>query len=386
MRPARHEPPPVGDGRLCRWAAVWFAVLALAAHLPARAQVPCDLSSFQVEFRRLVDAVEPGVVKVIAYSQMQQAGDTDLPEPVKESVGSGVVIDRQGHVLTARSVVGQSRLIFVRTDAGEQHDAVFLGEDAGTGLALLMVGGATLRPARMGKPQGLEPGAWLITVGQGASEYPNSSLGVFLERPSAGLLQTSARAFPGQTGGAVINVAGEVVGLLLGEMEANPPQPVGAAFSAAVPIDVAERVAGEIAEVGGPRARGFLGVQVQAAKQGLKVLLDFDKGVLIGSVLPNSPADPTIEAGDVIRTFDGVPVETPEQFAELVASKEPGDACVVELLRGDIELTRRVVLGAAPRRQLAPADSTNDARLNVLRQRIDALRQELERLESQIDR
>jgi serine protease Do len=352
---------------------------------------------------RVVDAVRPSVVTVTAYSSKAEDTPTQgWSSDLKKSVGSGVVLNSAGHILTTTSVVGASRNLFVRTAGGDERPAIFLGADHTNDLVLLQVKPEGLFPAPIGHPAQLTPGAWAIIVGESAGDFPHYAFGSFTTVATANaepcLLQMSTQLYPGNTGGAVANADGEVVGVVLGaisalpapaaggavnESAAPPQRPLPASMSVAIPIDRAQQVAADLAAHGTTSA-GFLGVRVRTPAAALKDLLKFEDGVLIMDVLAASPAAAAgIEAGDVILSFAGKPVREQAELVRLVSAARPGARCTVELLRGDLRLVREVTVGAAP-----PGPDTagraEDIEREAIRKRMEELRQELERLEERL--
>jgi S1-C subfamily serine protease len=244
------------------------------------------------------------------------------------------------------------------------------------------------------------PGAWAIVVAESFGQYPHYALGSFTALGTAtdtlpggtALMQMSAQVYPGNTGGAVANSSGEVVGVVLGAVSAAgagnggqaAPAGVGQNLSIAIPIDRAEQVAADLARHG-TMAAGFLGVSVRTPAAALKDLLQFENGVLILDVLAGSPADAAgIEAGDVILTFAGRPMRDQVEFARIVAGTRPGSHCVVELLRGDVRLSREVTLATAPAATVADRREATSQRRD-LESRIQTLRSELDALEAQLN-
>jgi serine protease Do len=358
-----------------------------------------DLLSCEQAFMRVVDEVRPSVVTVIAYSDLPagtEVGDHNGLE-LKKSVGSGVVVNSAGHVVTALSVIGSSRNLFIRTHDGQERPAIFLGADHQTDLVLLKTRAEGLKPARFGQPGELQPGAWAIIVAESFGDFPSYAFGAFTTVASAddeaevpGTLKMSAQVYPGYTGGAVANADGEVVGVVLAGMsglvggdaqEGNVGAPGGPSLSLAIPIDHAGRVARELAKHG-TMASGYLGVRVRTPAPALKDLLKFEGGVLILDVVRGSPAEAAgVEAGDVILTFAGKQVREEVGFVRLVASLRPSTRCVAELLRGDERLTREVTLSSWPAAQMPRA--TGQER-RQLQRRIEDLRQQLQMLEEQL--
>ncbi len=384
--------------------------LALVVSTPA---VAGDLRSCEQEFRRVVEDVRPSVVTVIAYTSLGRRGadsSTNAGSKLQKNVGSGVVIDGEGHILTTTSVIGSSRNLFVRAHDGTERPAVFLGADRIHDLVLLKVNPEGLSPAPFGQPSRLERGGWAIVVGESSGDFPNFAFGAFTAVASAAaepcLLEMSTQLYPGNTGGAVANADGEVVGVVLGAIStwsaesaggssgsgaaagaadpaASPPRPLPATMSVAIPIDRAQQVALDLAQHG-TAAAGYLGVRVRTPAPGLKDLLNFESGVLILATLPGSPAAAAgIEAGDVILSFCGATVRAQAELVRLVAQTRPGTRCTVELLRGDLRLTREVTVGATPPGP-GSADEEADAEREAIHRRIDELQREIDGLEEQL--
>ena len=394
---APHRPRSTGGQTVSSGLGRSLIACALA-WAPLTATWAADLQSCEQEFQRVVEDVRPSVVAVIAYSNLESHAPADAGNPeLKKSIGSGVIINGEGHVLTTLSVVGSSRNLFVRTQDGSERPAVFLGCDHASDLVLLKVKSEGLEPARLGQPSRLQPGAWAIVVAESFGQYPHYALGAFTALGTAAdttlggtaLMQMSAQVYPGNTGGAVANSSGEVVGVVLGAVSAGggmsgaAPASVGQNLSIAIPIDRAEQVAADLA-AHGTMAAGFLGVSVRTPAAALKDLLQIENGVLILDVLAGSPADAAgIEAGDVILSFGGHPIRDQVEFARIVAGNRPGARCLVELLRGDVRLSREVTLSTAPAATLAARRDASGERRQI-EHRIQALRSELDSLETQL--
>jgi S1-C subfamily serine protease len=360
---------------------------------PAHAR---DLIACEQAFISVVEEVRPSVVTVIAYSDAGHEASEGKRLELKKSVGSGVVLNSEGHIVTALGVVGGSRNLFIRTNAGDERPAVFLGADYQSELVLLKTKPDGLKPALIGEPGELEPGAWAIIVAESFGDFPRYAFGAFTtvssdDSGSPGMLKMSAQVYPGYTGGAVANADGEVVGVVLAAMsglvEAKGPEvslrpTIGPALSLAIPIDLAGRVAEQLAEHG-TVATGYLGVRVRTPAPALKDLLKFEDGVLILDVVPGSPAEAAgIEAGDVILTFGGKPVREEVGFVRLVASMRPTTRCVAELLRGDERLSREVTLSSWPTSELNQRLADQERR--QIERRIEELRERIRILEGQL--
>jgi serine protease Do len=387
------------------------------------------LGGCEQEFMRVVEGVRPSVVSVISYSNLsfESGPGAARADALKKSVGSGVVMDAEGHVLTTTSVVGSSRNLFVRCHDGSERPAVFIGTDYETGLVLLKVKPEGLAPAPLGRPGELQAGAWAIIVAESFGHFPRYAFGAFTDvavgpdRPKSErrLLEMSTQVYPGNSGGAVANANGEVVGVVLGAMSdevstsgdgvspaggtgdgmiagskliavpggtsrvSESGAPMGPTLSLAIPIDRAGHVASDLAQHGSS-APGYLGVRVRTPAPGLKDLLRFEHGVVIHEVLTMSPAAAAgIEPGDVILSFGGQMVREPSELAHLVAAVRPGDRRDVELLRGDVRLTRAVTITPAPTAGDADRRAAEEDRQRLMR-RIADLKRELDQLEGRL--
>lgn len=269
-----------------------------------------------------------------------------------QALGSGVIIDAEGHILTNAHVVDKASKIFVAlTDNGRELEAQLIGEDTRIDLAVLKIMEKGkypyLPPARsddlmlgesviaIGNPLGL---GHSITTGIVSSLKRRIQID---EQRSSVFIQTDALINPGNSGGPLININGELVGI----NTAIARQAQGIGFS--IPIDTAKRVLNDLIEHGRVR-HGFIGVLVGEVSDSF--VRSFGKGgVLVDEVLPGSPAQKAgLQPADVVLSIDGVPVSSPEHYHSLVQTYTPGDSFQLTVLRGAKQFKSRVTLTVLP--------------------------------------
>jgi serine protease Do len=269
-----------------------------------------------------------------------------------QSLGSGVVIDRRGHILTNAHVIDKASKIYVALpDRSKELEATLLGKDDRIDLAVLKIEGegnfAFVEPGRsdnlllgetviaIGNPLGL---GHSITTGIISSNRRRIQLG---QGQSSVFIQTDALINPGNSGGPLININGELIGI----NTAIARQAQGIGFS--IPIDTAKRVVADLIRYGRVR-HAFLGIVPGDVGPGF-IRSRGEGGVLVEKVLPASPAlDAGLRAADVLVAIDDIPVTSREDFYSLLATYTPADRVELTLLRGLAELKLTVRLRALP--------------------------------------
>jgi serine protease Do len=292
-------------------------------------------------------------------------GEVPEREQVLRSLGSGVIVDPSGIVLTNAHVVERASEIEVGTADGRKHKAKLMGADRRTDLAVLKLQGSGPFPAAtLGDSDKLKVGDWVLAIGSPFGLQQTVTAGIIsakgrsnIQGPFDDFLQTDAAINPGNSGGPLVNMAGEVVGInsaILSRSGGN----LGIGFS--IPSNMARRVYTELA-ARGKVTRGWLGVSIQpltpelAKGFGLKDA----KGVLISDVVQDSPADRAgIAAGDIITEFDKKRVEAPQDLQKVVALTTPGKGVPVKVWRDKTEKTLEIKIGETPDENVA-LKSTN---------------------------
>lgn len=269
-----------------------------------------------------------------------------------QSLGSGVIIDAAGHILTNAHVVDKASKIYIAlTDNQPELEAELIGKDNRIDLAILKIiktgDYPFLPPARS---DDLLLGETIIAIGNPLGLGHSITTGIISslkrriqidEHYSAVFIQSDALINPGNSGGPLININGELIGI----NTAIARQAQGIGFS--IPIDTAKRVLGDLIHHGRVR-HGFLGAFVGTVSPTF-VRSHGVGGVLIEDVYTGSPAAKSglLEA-DVIFKIDSIPVSSPEQYHSLLQTYTPGDSFKMTLLRGAQQLTKTIELEPLP--------------------------------------
>ena len=275
-----------------------------------------------------------------------------LPQAETQTLGSGLIFDKRGFVLTNYHVVRDVEGISVRLADGRVFDrdrVKIVGTDAKSDLAVLKLESDDRLPvAALGNSDSLKIGQWAIAVGEPFGLSGSVTVGVIsatgrsqLAYPDApsyqDFIQTDAAVNPGNSGGPLLNVAGEVIGIntaIHSTMGGN----VGIGF--AIPINAARRVAEQLMRKG-KVTRGYLGIMIQEITPSLQEALGLssNQGVMVGSVVAGSPADHAgLKPEDVITRLDSSPVTSVAHFRMMVSDLDPGTTIALTVLRGAEQL------------------------------------------------
>jgi putative serine protease PepD len=291
------------------------------------------VADFQQQLVRVVDSVSPAVV------QIQTA----------EGLGSGVVYDIKGNIITNAHVVGSFKT-FKITLANGTYDGALVGSFPANDLAVVRVKGTTPRPATFADSSKLDVGDFALAIGNplglrsSVTEGIVSSLGRTVSEgngvalPSA--IQTSAAINPGNSGGALVDLQGRVIGIPT--LAALDPQLGGAqapGIGFAIPSNVVRRIADQLIAKGHvvKSGRAYLGVRVATIVGG---------GVLVSAIVPGGPAAKAgIRPGDIVLEVDKQPTPTADVLVSVLADLRPGQQVPVKLVRHGKEITVAVTLG-----------------------------------------
>jgi putative serine protease PepD len=298
----------------------------------------------------------PGVVDIIARATTTVQSPFGPTSQQSTSTGAGVVLDRQGHILTADHVVQGSSSVSVKFANGTTRNVRVTGRDPATDLAVLSVNpsGLSLHPIMLGDSGGLQVGDPVAAIGDPFG-YPRSmSVGIVsgLDRTIAGLngysiahaVQTDAAIDPGNSGGPLLDAAGQVIGIVdqIATGGSGTDSSTGVGFT--VPSNVAKAELSDL-ERGSEPTHAYLGVGTAPA-----VDVDGGSGVIVESVQKGSPAAKAgARVGDIVETVDGKPLRGVNDLIATVSAGRPGQAVTLGLTRGARHLTLRVVLAAQPR-------------------------------------
>jgi serine protease Do len=283
----------------------------------------------------------------------------------REGSGSGFVVSADGYILTNNHVVDGSDQVTVRLLDRREFKAKIVGTDPNTDLAVLKIDAKNLVPAPLGKSSATRVGEWVMAVGNplgdnltftvtsGIISAKGRSLALpgQSERSIQDFIQTDAAINPGNSGGPLVSVRGEVIGV---NSAIASQTGFYSGYGFAIPIDLARQVMDQII-AGGQVKRVALGIGVQnaTANDAEYVGLPEIRGVLVQNFSDDSPAQKAgLEAGDIIVSIDGKPVEYVGQLQQQVAFRKPGEKVKVEVARkGGVRKTYEVPLQevSAPR-------------------------------------
>ena len=274
-------------------------------------------------------------------------------ERKQRSLGSGVIIDPQkGYILTNNHVIAGADEITVRLDDGKEYNADVVGRDPKTDLALIRTKVAL--DVEVGAPLGdsdkTEIGEWVMAIGNPFGLERTVTVGILSAKgrvigagPYDDFLQTDAAINPGNSGGPLFNMKGEVIGINTAIVAS------GQGIGFAIPINMAKELLPQLEK--GKVTRGWLGVSIQEVTEDIakSFKLKDAKGALVAEVMENTPAQRGgLERGDIIISFDGKEVETPNELQRIVANTPPDKKVKAKVIRdGKIE-TLTVKVGTMP--------------------------------------
>jgi len=268
-------------------------------------------------------------------------------EPVP-SIGTGLLIDTNGLILTNNHVLDQSAQVSVTTSEGDRFDAVIVGRDPKADLALIRLkprpGQPTVFPAaRLGDSDAAQVGEWVAAIGNPFGLDQTLTVGILSGKgralgnsPYEEYLQTDASINPGSSGGPLFNISGEVIGLT------TAMNPSGQGIGFAIPINQIKLLLPQLLE--GRVRRGWIGVMIQP----LPAIQETNHaaGVMITDVMNDSPASRAgLLRGDIILEFDGAPVAHVRDLPRRVAVTGIGKQVAVKLLRRNKPLTVTITVG-----------------------------------------
>jgi serine protease Do len=266
--------------------------------------------------------------------------------PQMQGEGSGIIITKDGYILTNNHVVEGADKIKVRFKNGDVYDATVKGTDPESDIAVIKINGKNLIPAKLGDSDATRVGEFAIAIGApfqltysvtvGHVSAKGRSVGAMTPNGYADqdFIQTDASINPGNSGGPLVNLYGEVIGINAMIRGMN----TGIGF--AIPINLAKRVADHLMSEG-KFVRSWIGVGIQDLKDDTD-LRDLDPsmrpdvadGVVIKTIQPNAPAaKSSLKPGDVVIAIDGRPIKTPRQLQEQVSISKPGSTITLDVVR-----------------------------------------------------
>ena len=295
--------------------------------------------------------------------ERREPRDSDEPEEEKREVpgglGSGVIVSEDGYILTNNHVIEGAEEIVVVLPNGRKYQAKVVGKDAGrqgTDLAVLKIDGDGLPFLPLGNSEELQTGEWVIAIGspfglaqtvtRGMVSAKGRSIDDILVR-YADFIQTDAAINRGNSGGALINIRGELIGINTAIATGGGFSQSNAGVGFAIPINLAKRIMTQLIEKGEVE-RGWLGVSLQPINYDLaeKLKLEEPRGALIAEAIEGMPAEKAgIRRRDVIVEFDKIAIRDSNHLMHVVAAAGVGKTVEVKVIRNGKEKVLKVTLG-----------------------------------------
>ena len=324
-----------------------------------------NVPDFTEAAERSVHAVVHIRSKVVVAAQQQQQyvdpfefffggsprGRQQPQQPrVQEGMGSGVIIAADGYIMTNNHVIDGADEIIVTLNDNRTFDAKLVGTDPSTDIALLKIEAKALPFIPFGSSDDLKVGEWVLAVGNPFNLTSTVTAGIVSakgrgnvfgarqgqEMKIESFIQTDAAVNPGNSGGALVNTAGELIGINTAIYSETGNY---AGYSFAVPVSIAAKVAKDLKEFGEVQ-RAILGISIVnvTAELAVKEGLDVIEGVYVGAFADRSSAkEAGVERGDVITAVDGTKVKNVSELQDQISRHRPGEKVTLTIKRGKDE-------------------------------------------------
>jgi putative serine protease PepD len=306
--------------------------------------------------------VLPSIVSIDVYTTSSGISSSfqsqDTSSETESSLGSGVILTSDGYILTNNHVVEGASSLVVNID-DEQYSATVVGTDSSSDLAVIKIEADNLTPIEIGSSSDLVVGQWVMAAGSPYGLEKSVSTGIIsaLYRSTsmqsetglsiyANMIQTDAAVNPGNSGGALVDENGKLIGITT-LIESNSGSNSGVAF--AIPVDYAMKIAEQL-EQGQEVQHAYLGAQLATVtKSNYEAAgLSVSQGAYIAEVESDSPAAAAgLQKGDVITKINDSSISTASEAMIQVRSCSPGDKVTIEYVRGNDTRTCEVTLGAS---------------------------------------
>lgn len=287
----------------------------------------------------------------------------------QRSGGSGVIVDKEGYILTNNHVIEGAEKIKIRLNDGREFTATVKGKDLRTDLAVLHIKAKDLPVATLGDSDKLEVGEWAIAIGSPFGLEHTVTVGVISAKGRSGLgtgtyedfIQTDASINPGNSGGPLINIDGEVIGI-----NAMIIQP-GTGIGFAIPINMAKQILNDLIKQG-KVVRPWLGISAQDLTPEMieHFKVKEKEGVLVGQVHPGTGAEKAgLASGDIIRSVDDKVTKNVNELVKEIQKKKVGQKVKLSILRDGKEMTIEVVTTAMPDKPEALKEKESEEKLGA---------------------
>ena len=364
---------------------------ANAASAPAGSTAPAVAGTAAAnlpDFTALVDRAGPSVVNISVVANakkgmqgMPDADDDDedgppeffrhfgapngregRPQPQMRGLGSGFIVSPDGYIVTNAHVVDSATEVTVKLTDRREFTAKVIGSDKRTDIALIKIDASNLPALDINANPAIKRGEWVVAIGSPFGFESSVTAGVISgvhralpDGQMVPFIQTDVAVNPGNSGGPLLNAAGQVVGVN-SQIYSRSGGYMGLSF--AIPADIAAKVADQL-KTTGKVAHGRLGVGIQGIDQSLAQSfgLKDSGGALVGNVEKNSPAEKAgFKPGDVIRSIDGVAMVDSTDVTSRIGNAAPGTKLAIEVWRDGKPATLSATVGALDDGRIAKAD------------------------------
>jgi serine protease Do len=343
---------------------------------PPLKNVNPDIKSMNDAFVEISKAVTPTVVSITVKSHPKKSQEDsrepfhfffgpdfqmpEMPDMPEMGSGSGVIISKDGYIVTNNHVVGgaDDKGINVTLTDKREFSARLVGTDPNTDIAVIKIEASDLPVISFGNSDEVQVGQWVLAVGNplglnytvtaGIVSALGRNIGINSDRSGYGIenfIQTDAAINPGNSGGALVDINGQLIGIN-SAIKTNTGYYQGYGF--AIPVNLVKSVVSDLIKTG-KVSRGYIGIRISTVDETMAKGLGLDKakGVLVQSVNKGSAGeDAGLKEGDVIFSVDGKEVNEPNQLQMIVGSKHPGETVKLVVYRDGKTFDKEVTLKA----------------------------------------
>ncbi len=316
------------------------------------------LSRLNDEYARLTQAVVPSVVSIDTAGVREEMlrdvwGRSQVRRQMTQGQGSGVIVTKEGHVVTNQHVIAGQQQIQITLHDGKSYPATLIGEDSLLDIAVLKINGdGPFVPLKLGDSANVKVGQIVFAVGNpfGLNETVTQGIISAKERSISDqqrdLFQTDAAINPGNSGGPLVNLQGEIVGINAAIFSPDKENPGFRGVGFSIPSNDVKETLKQILEKGRP-VHGYLGVQMRALDSRVRQAIGYDQeiGCLVLDVQKDSPASLAgLKPRDVIIEYNGKPIESSNQLFTMVQRTNIGDEVPLKVWRAGEIITLKVTI------------------------------------------
>lgn len=316
------------------------------------------LSELNNEYSRISSAVMPSVVSITTAGTQDERvrdrfGRVQTQTSRTSGQGSGVIVSQEGHLITNYHVIANMEQIHVQMANGATHEAKVIGTDSALDIAVLKLqANGPFRALPFGDSDQVREGNIVLAFGNPFGIGKSITQGVISARERSisdlqgELFQSSAAINPGYSGGPLVNIYGEIIGINSNIYSNNDKNPGSQGISFSIPSNIVQRTFLDICKRGKP-VRGFLGISPRPLVESERIKLGYDKefGTLVSDVGPGSPASKAgLQRDDIITNFDGRAIRDPEHLYGMIKRAEIGKPYDLVIWRNKAEQNLSVTI------------------------------------------